>query len=320
MGQGAHIMQLGGGGPQARAQAAAVIAIEREQVQFQRTQCAQLFQQGHRQQAGRVRAEAVGQPAHAQRALGAHGGGRQGLHAGGNTCRALSRTGQLLARAAVFAEEGERLHGRLAAGDGLAHLCGQPIDVAPVAQPALPVEQLRGDIGFAGQQGVCVAIRIGGRFGLAGVFQRVAQPQRDARMLRGQLAGLAQQRGGVGMAALHPARAAQPGQCFGMVAAQLQRTRGRLFAGPYVTGFQLGIGQHHPGDEVGGLALHRQAQLLPLRRHAQVPAANCASSSAWCSWISRSTSVSSSPAMMLGRSYRVSPSTRWSVMRPCGKL
>src|SRR5690606_5172368 len=45
-----------------------------------------------------------------------------------------------------------------------------------------------------------------------------------------------------------------------------------------------------------------------------------ASSSAWCSRVRRSTSSSRLPCRMLGKSYRVRPSTRWSVMRPCGKL
>ena len=45
-----------------------------------------------------------------------------------------------------------------------------------------------------------------------------------------------------------------------------------------------------------------------------------ASSSAWCSCCRRVTSGPRSPSRMLGRSYRVRPSTRWSVIRPCGKL
>lgn len=163
-------------------------------------------------------------------------------------------------------------------------------------------------------------VGVGGGLRLAGILQRVAEPQGDSGVLGCAVGRLAQQRCRLGVARLHPACTAQPGQRFGVVVAQLQGTRGGVHAGRYIAGLQFGIGQHDPGDEIGRLALHRQAQLLPVRIHPQVPAASCASSSAWCSWISRSTSVSSSPAMMLGRSYRVSPSTRWSVMRPWGKL
>ena len=110
-----------------------------------------------------------------------------------------------------------------------------------------------------------MAIRIGGRFGLTGVFQCVAKPQRDPGVLRRAIGGLAQQGGRFIMATLHPACATEPGQCLGMVAAQLQRARCSLLAGTHVAGLQLGVGQHHPGNEIRRLALDGLTQLQTLR-------------------------------------------------------
>jgi len=234
-------------------------------MQLQRGLCAQLFEQRYGQQAGRMRTEAIGKEADPQPAVRTHRGRRQPGNAFGQRRRALTGAGQLLGGAAVFAEEGERLDHGLALGDGLADPRRQPLQIAPVAQAALPVEQLRGDIGLARQQAMRVAIGIGRRFGLTGVFQGVTKPQGDAGMLRRAIGGLAQQRGRFAMAALHPARAAEPRQCLGMVAAQLQRARCSLFAGRHITGLQLGIGQHHPGNEIGRLPLHGLAQLQALR-------------------------------------------------------
>jgi len=149
--QRAHLVHLRGGRLQACPQGAAIAGGQREQVQVQAAGGGQLFQQRHDQQPGGMRAEAVGQKAHAQAALAAHGGGGQRPHAGADDRGALPRTGQLFGGTAVFAQERKRLHCGLALRDGLAHLCRQALDVAPVAQPTLPVEQLRGDVGFARQ-------------------------------------------------------------------------------------------------------------------------------------------------------------------------
>ncbi len=311
-----------GRGLQAFADAAAIGAVQREQVQLQRRVMTQVFEQGHGQQPGGMGAEAIGKEADAQRAARAYRHCRQGPDRGGDQCGARTCTGQLLARAGVFAEEGEGFHRTVAGGERGAYLRSQRVHVLPVAQAALPRQALRGDVGFIRHQRMRAAIGCCCAFGIVGVFQRMAQPQRDARVLRGQCRGLAKQLGRIAMCTGHPRHAAQPCQRFGVIRAQLQRTSRGLFAGSDVAGFQFHVGQHHPGDEVVGLASDRLLQLLSLLpgRHRAQPAESWARASTWCSWLSRCSSGSRSPARMLGRSYRVRPSTRWSVIRPCGKL
>ena len=170
---------------------------------------------------------------------------------------------------------------------------------------------------------MCATVGGAGGFGVlrAGVFQRMSQPQGNARVCRGATAGLLQQLRRLLVVTGLPVGAAQPRQCLGMVGPQLQCTLCCLCPGGQLPAIELGIGQHQPGDEVlrlagDGLA---QGQCLRIVAH-QLPSARRASSSAWCSCCSRAISSSRPPSMMLGRSYRVSPSTRWSVIRPCGKL
>ncbi len=321
MPQCGHLMQPGGG-LQAFADAAAIGVVQREQVQLQRPVMTQVFEQGRGQQPGGMGAEAIGEEADAQRAVLANLHCRKGAHRRRNDRGACARTGQLLGSAGVFAEEGEGLHRTLAGGERVAHLRSQRVHVLPVAQAALPGQALRGDVGFARHQRVRAAIGRCRAFGIIGIFQRMAQPQRDARVLRGQCRGLAEQLRRVGVRAGHPRHAAQPRQRFGVVGAQLQGASCGLLAGSDVAGFQFQVGQHHPGDEVAGLACDRLLQVLPLLpgRHRAQPADSWARASTWCSWLSRCSSGSRSPARMLGRSYNVRPSTRWSVIRPCGKL
>src|SRR4249919_1886809 len=90
-------------------------------------------------------------------------------------------------------------------------------------------------------------------------------------------------------------------------------------------------GGQRRGEKVAGTVLRRRARIRH-RQQAQAQGleldlglAHAASvsnfsSSTWCSRVSRSTSSSRSPATISGRRYSVRPSTRWSVMRPCGKL
>ena len=249
-------------GLQALADAAAVVAVECEQMHLQPGVGAQLLEQRHRQQPGGMGAEPVGQEADPQRPLRTRRRRRQPRGRGGDHLRTLAGAGQLLGGAGVLAEEGERLHRRIALRHRAADLLRQRLQPAPVAQSPLPVQALRGHIGFVREQRMRTAVGIGGGLGLAGILQRMAQPQRDAGVLGDLSRGVAQQVGGLLVAALHPARTSQPRQCFRVVAAQLQRPLRGPFAGIQVACAQLGVGQHHPGDEVGGLALHRGAQVL----------------------------------------------------------
>ncbi|MNU94665.1 hypothetical protein D3C71_846540 [compost metagenome] len=321
MAQPRHVMQLGSG-LQALADAAAIVGVEREQMQVQGRVLAHVLQQRHRQQSGGMSAETVGQEAHAKWTSFAQLHRGQWPHRRRHSGRARARTGQLFGRAGVFAEEREGFDHALARCKRAAHLGGQRIHVLPIAQATLPGEALCGDIRFIGHQCMCAAIGRRCAFCIVGIFQRVPQPQRDARVLRCQRRGLAQQLGGIGMRSCHPRYPAQPGKCFRMIGPQLQRASRGLLAGRNVAGLQFQVGQHHPGDEVAGLACDRLLQLLPLLpgRHAGQPAESWARASTWCSWLNRCSSGSRSPANTLGRSYRVSPSTRWSVIRPCGKL
>ncbi len=266
--------------------------------------------------------EAIGKEADAQRAARAHLHRWQGPHRAGDDSGARPCTGQLLGGAGVFAEKGEGFHRTLPGSERGAYLRGQRVHVLPVTQAALPGQALGRDVGLVGHQRMRAAIGGCRALGIIGIFQCMAQPQRDARVLRRQCRGLAEQRRRVGMRAGHPGHAAQARQCLGVVRAQLQCTSCGLLAGGDVAGFQLQVGQHHPGDEVTGLACDRLLQVLPLLpgRHRAQPADSWARASTWCSWLSRCSSGSRSPARMLGRSYRVRPSTRWSVIRPCGKL
>ena len=80
---------------------------------------------------------------------------------------------------------------------------------------------------------------------------------------------------------------------------------------------------HGPGSGECFPRRAREPQRMPGRVRAgaaQPLSVSRASSSAWCSLARRSTSASRSPCITLGRSYRVRPSMRWSVIRPCGKL
>ncbi len=304
------------------ADAAAVVAVQCEQMQLQCGVATQLLEQRHGQQSGRMCAEPIGEEADAQRAVRAHRCRRQWPHRGSHGQRTGVRAGQLFGSAGVLAEEGERLDHALAAGNGGAHLCRQRVQVLPIAQAALPGQALGGDVRLGRHQPMRASIGRRRAFGIIGIFQCMAQPQCNAGMLRCQCRGLAEQLGRIAMCTGHPRHAAQPCQRFGVIRAQLQRTSRGLFAGSDVAGFQFHVGQHHPGDEVVGLAGDRLLQLLSLLpgRHRAQPADSWARASTWCSWLSRCSSGSRSPARMLGRSYRVRPSTRWSVMRPCGKL
>jgi hypothetical protein len=182
MPQCGHLMQPGRG-LQAFADAAAIGAVQREQVQLQRRVMTQVFEQGHGQQPGGMGAEAIGKEADAQRAARAYRHCRQGPTEAAIR-RARACTGQLLARAGVFAEEGEGFHRTVAGGERGAYLRSQRVHVLPVAQAALPRQALRGDVGFIRHQRMRAAIGRCCAFGIVGVFQRMAQPQRDARVLR----------------------------------------------------------------------------------------------------------------------------------------
>ena len=266
-------------------------------------------------------AEAIGQPAHPQRPARYRAWRRP--RRSGQAGRAQAGAGQLFGRRGRFTEKGKRLHHRVSGIDRLADLVGQGIELGPVAQAALPVQPVRSDVGLLRSQLVRATVGRAGGFGVlrAGIFQRMSQPQGNAWMCRGATAGLLQQLRGLLVVTGLPVGAAQPGQCLGMVGTQLQGALRRLCAGGQLPAVELGIGQHQPGDEVirlpgNGLA---QGQRLRIGAH-QLPSARRASSSAWCSCCNRAISSSRPPSMMLGRSYRVSPSTRWSVIRPCGKL
>jgi hypothetical protein len=92
-----------------------------------------------------------------------------------------------------------------------------------------------------------------------------------------------------------------------------------------MAGLGDGAGEVVAGRVVGGGARVRHRQQAQAERHELRAGAHAASvssfsSSTWCSRVRRSTSSSRSPATISGRRYSVRPSTRWSVMRPCGKL
>lgn len=252
---------------QARANVAAIVRAGCKQLHLQvRLASPQRFEQGHRQQARRVGAKAVGHESELQRAAAAQRGRWQWVHGGGNRLRAGAGARQLLRSAGVLAQERERLHGRLALRYCGAHLCSQGVQLAPIAQAASPVEQLCGDVGLVGQQ--LVGARIGGRglFRLACIFERVPKPQGDPRMLRYQVRGLLEQRGRFCMALLRPAYPSQPRHRFRMARVQRQRALHGRFAGSGDAHAQLGIGQHQPGDEIARLASHLLAQLQQLAR------------------------------------------------------
>src|SRR5690606_20420602 len=69
-----------------------------------------------------------------------------------------------------------------------------------------------------------------------------------------------------------------------------------------------------------GYGQHAQRKRDELGSCAHAASVSSFSSSAWCSRVRRSISSSRSPSMTCGSAYRVRPSTRWSVIRPCGKL
>ncbi len=160
---------------------------------------AQGFEQRHGEQAGGMRAEAVGKEAQPQRSIAAHACRRQRADAGqrGGT---QARAGELFLRAAVFAEESEWLYTRTALRNRIADLPRERAQAVPVAQPAAPVEALRGDMRIVRQQLVRQRAGLRRRLGLAGVLECVTQPQRHARVLRRQRAPAAAGRSPAGSA------------------------------------------------------------------------------------------------------------------------
>ncbi|KAG1384961.1 hypothetical protein G6F60_015016 [Rhizopus arrhizus] len=71
MTQAGHVVQLRRH-LQSLADTAAIVAVQREQMQLQRRVVAQLLEQGHGQQPGGMGAESVGEETNPQRALGTH--------------------------------------------------------------------------------------------------------------------------------------------------------------------------------------------------------------------------------------------------------
>ena len=209
-----------------------------------------------------MRTETVGQEAEAKRAVAGFLRRRgQRRDAPCDHLRACAGAGELFVGARVLAEEGERLHHAPAIAHGGADLGRKPFEVAPVAQLAAPVQQVRGEERLVRQQAIRMLVGLRGGFGFTGVFQRVAQPERDAGMLRCLRGRLPQRVGGLCMSALHPVAATKPGQGLRMAGSQRQCLRGSAQSGFRVAVIKLRIRQHHPGDEIQGSVLHALTQL-----------------------------------------------------------
>jgi len=89
----------------------------------------------------------------------------------------------------------------------------------------------------------------------------MAQPQRNAGMLRRLRGGLAQRLRGLHVPTRQPVAAAEPREGFGMAGAEIQRALGGALPCLGVAVVELGIGQHHPRDEVLRGSLHPLPQL-----------------------------------------------------------